>query len=69
MKIYRNSYTDTRKKRHAGYSYHDNLIDSGAQARTVPKNITVAFETLDVPLTKRGLMGALRHCGSHPNNP
>jgi hypothetical protein len=68
MKVYRNSYTDTRKKRHAGYSYHDNFIDSNVHGKNVPKNISVTFETLEVPLTKRGVMSALRYCGSHPNN-
>jgi hypothetical protein len=68
MKVYRNSYTDTRKKRHTGYSYHDNMIDSNVHGKNVPKHVSVEFEAIDVPLTKRGLMNALRYCGSHPNN-
>jgi hypothetical protein len=68
MKIYRNSYFDSRKRTHKGFTFRTTLPDANAQFQNAAKGIIIITEIFDFPTTKQGLMEALRQCAAHAKN-
>jgi hypothetical protein len=67
MKIYRNSYRDTGHE-HKGYSYHTSKREAERQASKPEEGVETETEVIEVPLTKAGVLAALRRCGGHADN-
>jgi hypothetical protein len=68
MRIYRNSYFDSRKQTHKGFTFHTTLADANAQFQNAANGIIITTEIFDFPTIKQGLMEALRQCAAHAKN-
>lgn len=69
MKIFQNHYSNEGESK--GYSYHRKRKAAAAAAADLAKSRgagDVTTKVLDFPANRRGLMAALEHCGTHPDN-
>lgn len=67
MKLYRVHIVDKRLKSQ-GYQFTTNEAAARALTHDLPKGSEAQIEKLEIPLTKNGLLDALRRYASHPNN-
>ena len=58
MKIYRVHFIGRKLESH-GYQFTDNLPAAHAATRNAPKGTTAEIDTLEIPLTRRGLIDGL----------
>lgn len=68
MRIYQLSFS-TQRDGHHSYSYVSNIHEAGKETADAKKNgYRVERHTINLPITKCGLLKALNRYGSHANN-